>query len=98
MTKQTQKQLKEKAEKFDKLAADLLPRFNAIKDILDRFDERDYDLRLSDIEKLYTLKWQLRNAFDYSPQKSNSYDGEAAHWADYVLPGDERAWHYEGGE
>ena len=93
MTKQTQKELKEKAEKFDKLAVDLLPSCNALKDILDRFDDRDYDLRLSDIDKLHTLKWQLRNAFDYSPQKSDSFDGEVSHWADYVLPGDKRAFY-----
>ena len=97
MTKQTQKAIKEKAEKFDKLAAELLPKFNGIKDALDRVENGDFDLRLSDIDKIYSLNFALRMAFDYRPQKCESGD-HADHWQDYVLPGDSRAYYYKGGE
>lgn len=97
MTKQTQKAIKEKAEKFDKLAAELLPHFNGVKDILDRIENGDFDLRLSDMDKLQSFKCRLQYGFDYRPQKCE--DGNHPnHWGDFVLPGDSRAYYYKGGE
>ena len=96
MTKQTQKAIKEKAENFDKLAAQLLPEFNAVKEMTDRIEQGDFDILLKDIASVQDLMLKIRFALNYRPQKCQH--GEANHWGDYVLPGDSRAYYYNGGE
>ena len=70
----------------------LLALHNCIQDILGDAGE-GFDLSMSQLRDLQGMMWKLKGRYQFAPQSNE--DGNPCHWKAYVLPDDDRAWHYE---
>lgn len=70
--------------------------YNAIDSILNDAGET-FDVSLSDMHCLRDGAWKLRGMFEFTNQKHDKDPNKPAHWLPQVLPDDDRAWYYNGG-
>lgn len=71
---------------------DLLALFNCLDDALGDAGE-GFDLSLSQLRDLQAQMWKLKGRYRFTPQSND--EGNPCYWKPYVLPDDDRAWHYE---
>ena len=72
---------------------DILALYNHIDTMLDNAGEI-FDLQLSDLLQLREKAWQLRQLFDFKPQRDEDKPDHPSPWKPCVLKDDDRAWHY----
>ena len=70
---------------------ELLSVYQIMDDICDDFQEI-FDTNLSNIRKLQDMSQVLKRMFDFRPRIGE--EGNPNHWADYVMPDDDRAWYH----
>ena len=63
---------------------------NAAKDMTEELQD-GFTCRLETASKLQTMHCKISNAFNFQPMQNENCE-HPAHWADYVLPEDPRAW------
>ena len=63
---------------------------NAAKDMIDQLQD-GFSCSLETASKLQTMQYKIANSFDFKPQKREDSESPA-HWSDYVLPEDSKAW------
>jgi DNA-directed RNA polymerase len=74
-------------------AQEMLELYIALDSMLDEASET-FDIDLSTLRDLRHQTWRLKETFSFKPQKHDEYADRPAHWKEYVLPNDERAWYY----
>jgi hypothetical protein len=70
---------------------ELLSVYQIMDDICDDFQEM-FDTDLAKIRKLQDKAHDLKHMFDFRPRTGE--EGNPNHWADYVMPDDDRAWYH----
>ena len=71
----------------------VLDMHNAAKDLIEQLQD-GFSCSLDTAAKLQNMKYEISDAFDFKPQKRDDSDMPAHYW-DYVLPEDPRAWFSE---
>lgn len=67
--------------------------YNHIDSMLDDAGET-LDIQLSDLRQLREKCWELRQLFEFKPQRDTDKPNSPSHWKPSVLPDDDRAWYY----
>ena len=70
---------------------ELLSVYQIMDDVCDDFQEI-FDTNVSNIRKLQDMSQVLKRMFDFRPRTDE--EGNPNHWADYVMPDDDRAWYH----
>lgn len=72
---------------------DILALYNKIDSMVDEVGET-FDIDISTLRDLRKLSYKVKSRFDFCPQKDDEYGDRPCHWKPFVLPDDDRAWHY----
>lgn len=67
--------------------------YNHIDSMLDDAGET-LDIQLSELRQLREKCWELRELFEFKPQRDVDNPDRPMPWKPSVLPDDERAWYY----
>ena len=67
--------------------------YNHIDSMLDDAGET-LDIQLSELRQLREKCWELRELFDFKPQRNKDDPDKPDPWKPRVLKDDDRAWHY----
>ena len=67
--------------------------YNHIDSMLDDAGET-LDIQLSELRQLREKSWELRQLFEFKPQRDEDTPNRPAPWKPSVLPDDDRAWYY----
>ncbi len=67
--------------------------YNHIDSLLDEAGA-ELDIQLSELRQLREKSWELRQLFEFKPQRDEDMPDRAMHWKPSVLPDDDRAWYY----
>lgn len=67
--------------------------YNHIDNMLDDAGET-LDIKLSDLLQLREKSWELRQMFDFKPQRDKDNPDRSSPWEPCVLKDDDRAWYY----
>ena len=76
-------------------ALEMLALYNALDKMLDDAAEM-FDVNLSTLGDLRHRAYELKETFGFRPQTHPDSGDRPAHWKEYVLPNDARAWYWEG--
>ena len=67
--------------------------YNHIDNMLDDAGET-LDIQLSELRQLREKSWELRQLFEFKPQRDVDNPDRPMPWKPSVLPDDKRAWYY----
>lgn len=67
--------------------------YNHIDSLLDDAGET-FDIQLSELRQLRDKSWELRQLFEFKPQRDEDMPDRPMPWKPSVLPDDDRAWYY----